>query len=108
MEWTDEIVDRLYVLHQKHIDALRADVVQTNRSLGSSTPERTNLERLGRNEFQDVLTRPCDDRDVTRLWVRRMIAGHEHTFPELATFISPVVEPAPGSVLSPSRRRTGT
>jgi hypothetical protein len=80
MEWTARRMDRLYQLYQRHIDRLRKDVIQANRSLGSSQPERTHLDHLSRSEFETLLQQPTDDPDVTRLWVRRIVRGHEHEF----------------------------
>jgi hypothetical protein len=97
MEWTAERVSRLYELYERHIDRLRTDVVKANRSLGSTEPEKTNLEILNRAEFEALLRRPTDDPEVTRLWVRRIIRGHEQEFPELES--GPSERP---------RRRTGT
>jgi hypothetical protein len=84
MEWTVKIVDRLYELHGQHIDRLRADLGAANRLLGSSTPERTGLKHLTRAEFEALLRQPTDDPEVTRLWIRRIIRGHEREFPALA------------------------
>jgi hypothetical protein len=83
MEWTVKIVDRLYELHGQHIDRLRADVGAANRLLGSSMPERTGLKHLTRAEFEALLRQPTDDPEVARLWIRRIIRGHEHEFPAL-------------------------
>lgn len=83
MDYALETMDRLYELYKHHIDRLRADIAKTNRSLGSSEPEKTNLEILSRSEFEALLKQPTDDTDVTRLWVKRIIRGHELQFPEL-------------------------
>ncbi len=83
MEWTVEIVDRLHELHGQHIDRLRADVSTANRLLGSSMPERTGLKHLTRAEFEALLRQPTDEPEVTQRWIRRIIRGHEHEFPEL-------------------------
>jgi len=97
MHWIARHLDRLYQLYRRHVDRLRVDVVQANRSLGSSHPQRTQLEHLSRSEFETLLQQPADDLNVAQLWVRRIIKGHEHEFPEL-DFAS-----------SPTRRRgTGT
>jgi hypothetical protein len=82
MEWTTEEMDRLYGLYERHVDRLRTDVVRANRSLGSSQPERTALGRVSRSEFEALLRQPTDDPEVARLWVRRILRGHEHEFPE--------------------------
>jgi len=97
MHWTAEYVNRLYELYQRHIGRLRKDVVEANRSLGSTEPEKTNLEVLTHAQFEAVLKEPTDDPQVTRLWVRRIIRGHEHEFPQLGC----------ESAEAP-RRRTGT
>ncbi len=83
MDYALETMDRLYELYGHHIDRLRVDIVKTNRSLGSSKPEKSNLDILSRSEFEALLEQPTDDPDVTRLWVRRIIRGHELKFPEL-------------------------
>lgn len=83
MGWPVNNMDRLYELYQQHFDRLRADVISANRSLGSSRPEKTWMERLGRNEFESLLTNPTDEPELVKRWVRRIIRGHEHEFPEL-------------------------
>lgn len=97
MQWSAEKVKRLYELYERHVGRLRKDVVEANRSLGSPEPEKTNLEVLSHAQFEAVLTGPTDDPDVTRLWVRRIIRGHEHEFPELSC-----------ESADRPRRRTGT
>ena len=76
-------LDRLYELYQQHFAQLRADVIETNRSLGSTQPEKTWMELLSRAEFAALITAPTDEPDVVRRWVRRLIHGHEHEFPGL-------------------------
>ena len=83
MQWTAQTIDRLHEFYQRHVEQLRADLTAANRSLGSSKPERTGLKRLTRAEFEVLITRPTDDPEVRRLWIRRIIRGHEHEFPEL-------------------------
>ena len=97
MEWTAKDVDRLYGLYERHIDRLRTDLVRANRSLGSSHSESTRLDRLTRAQFEAMLGEQADDPEVARLWVRRVLRGHEHEFPELD--LGPSGAP---------RRRTGT
>jgi len=97
MHWTAERLDRLYELYRHFIDRLRNDIIQANRSLGSKQPEKTKLEVLPRAEFEALLMQPRENPEVTRLWVRRIIRGHEHEFPEWASDV-------PGS----QRLRTGT
>ena len=41
------------------------------------------MELLSRPEFETLITGPTDEPEVVRLWVRRLIRGHEHEFPEL-------------------------
>ena len=96
MEWTAKDVDRLYGLYERHIDRLRTDVTRANRSLGSSHPERRHLNPMSRSEFEAMLRRQANDPEAARLWVRRIIRGHEHESPELD------VEPS-----KTARRRTG-
>jgi hypothetical protein len=83
MEWTSATIDRLHRFYERHIDRLRAELMAANRSLGSSNPEKTGLNRLTRAEFEVLLRRPGDDPEVTRLWLRRITRGHEREFPEL-------------------------
>ena len=83
MEWTAERLDRLYELYQRHTERLRADVINSNRSLGSSRPEHTALKCLSRSEFEARLNRRSDDPEVIQLWIRRIIRGHEDEFPQL-------------------------
>ena len=44
---------------------------------------KTNLRRLSRAELESFLTRPAKNPEPTRLWVKRIIRGHEHEFPEI-------------------------
>lgn len=83
MEGVVESMDRLYELYQQHFSQLRVDVAAVNRSLGSTRPEKTWMELLSRSEFAALITAPTDDSEVVRRWVRRLIQGHEHEFPEL-------------------------
>ncbi len=76
-------MDRLYELYKEHFGQLRADVIEVNRSLGSTWPEKTWMELLSRTEFERLITAPTDDPGVIQRWVRRLIRGHEHEFPEL-------------------------
>ncbi|NLF67842.1 MAG: hypothetical protein GX575_02180 [Candidatus Anammoximicrobium sp.] len=76
-------MDRLYELYQGHFRELRADVIAVNRSLGSTWPEKTWMELLSRTDFERLITAPTDDPKVIQRWVRRLIRGHEHEFPEL-------------------------
>lgn len=83
MEWNPEQIVRLYNLYEQYAARLRADIVRANHTLGSPHPERTKLEIIDRAEFEALLTQPKDDPEVIHLWVRRIIRGHEHDFPEL-------------------------
>jgi hypothetical protein len=83
MEWADDTIGRLYQLHVRHVDILRRDVAEANRSLGSSNPENVKLEHLTPAQFKAVLDDPNADAEVIDLWVRRIIRGNEHEFPEL-------------------------
>lgn len=82
MDWSAEDMDRLYDLYQRHIDQLREDVVKTNRLLGAERPS-TRLERLTRPEFDLLLKNWRQDPESARLWLRRIIRGHEKEFPRL-------------------------
>ncbi len=111
MEWTVETMDRLHELYGQHVDRLRADLSAANRLLGSSMPERTGLKHLTRTEFEILLRQPTNDPEVTRLWIRRIIRGHEREFPELeGAGGSPLaVGRAPLAEISQQRcRKTGT
>jgi hypothetical protein len=83
MDWSDFDMDALYELYQQHFHQLRADVIQVNRSLGSTRPEKTWMELLSRAEFETLITAPTDEPEVTQRWVRCIIRGHEHEFPAL-------------------------
>jgi N12 class adenine-specific DNA methylase len=111
MQWTAESIDRLHELHERYVGQLRADVAAANRSLGSSKPNRSALQRLTRAEFEALLVRQTDDAEVKRLWIRRLIRGHEHEFPELeaATVSSRTVDCDPLVAFSKQRPgKTGT
>ena len=97
MQWSAERISRLYELYERHIDRLKKDVVEANRLLGLTQPEKTDLKILTVAEFEALLNEPSDDPEVTRLWVHRIIRGHEDEFPEL------ICESA-----ERPRRRTGT
>ena len=86
MEWTAKSLDRLYELYQQHIERLRADVIKSNGSLGSSKPEHTALKCSSRDEFEARLKRQTDDPEVVQLWIRRIVRGHEDEFAQL-TFV---------------------
>ena len=86
MEWTAEQLDRLYELYQQHIERLRADVIKSNRSLGSRNPEKTALKCLGRHEFQTIIKQRSEESEVVQLWIRRIVRGHEREFPQLSAF----------------------
>jgi hypothetical protein len=81
-EWTAEAVARLYELHKRYVGSLRRDVLQVNRSLGSSSPAKTALVSLTRAQFESLLKGPSDDPEGVGLWLRRIIRGNEGEFPE--------------------------
>lgn len=83
MQWSAEKIRRLYEYYGQHVDRLRADVVATNRELGSSSPEQSLIENLTRKEFESLVNEPGNDPKVIRMWLQRIIRGHEHEFPEL-------------------------
>jgi hypothetical protein len=83
MQWTAETINRLYEFYGQHFERLREDVIQTNRSLGSSNPDKTRLEILTRKEFESLLQESNNDPKVIQMWLQRIIRGHEHEFPEL-------------------------
>jgi hypothetical protein len=81
-EWTADRIARLYELHKRYVDALRRDVIEVNRSLGSPKPEKTGLTYLTRAQFRSLLNGRSGNREIVRLWVRRIIRGNEHEFPD--------------------------
>ena len=89
----------------------KADVAAVNRSLGSAKPDETSLEPLSRSDFEVFLKQPTDDPEAVRLWVRRIIRGHEREFPGLTVAdnsVSVTDEDPHDSQTQPTRRRTGT
>ena len=83
MDWAQLDMDRLYELYQQHFYELRAAVTSANRSHGSLQPEKTWMELLSRDEFETLLQNPTDEPEVAIRWVRRIIRGHEHDFPNM-------------------------
>jgi hypothetical protein len=103
MEWSEELIGRLFELHKQQFEQLRKDVISTNQSLGSQRPEKTWLIPLTRKQFHALLVDPAADSEAMGLWIRRIVRGREREFPELealrrANQRSPV----------PGRRATGT
>jgi len=80
MDWSPREMDRLYELYKQHFHELRLAVIAVNRDLGSTQPEKTWMELLGRDEFERLLTDPADP-EVAERWVRRITRGHEGEFP---------------------------
>lgn len=76
-------MDRLYDLYRQGFYQLRAEVIQANRCLGSTQPEKTWMELLSRTEFETLITAPTDEPEIVQRWVRRITRGHEHEFPQL-------------------------
>jgi hypothetical protein len=111
MEWTVEDINRLYALYERYFERLRTDIIATNRSLGSSTPEKTGLERLTRRQFESLLVKNQDEPEASRAWLRRITLGYETEFPGLH---EPVCSSKAGLVRTPPapfaerRRATGT
>jgi len=111
MEWTVEDIDRLYALYERYFERLRTDIVSTNRSLGSSTPEKTGLERLTRRQFESLLVKNQDEPEASQAWLRRITRGHETEFSVLH---DPARARKTGRALPPPaqvaqrRRATGT
>ena len=83
MDWYKADMERLYELYQRHFQHLRSVVTSANRSHGSSHPDKTWMELLCRDEFESLLTSSTDEPEVVQRWVRRIIRGHEHEFPDL-------------------------
>jgi hypothetical protein len=84
MAWTAGTINRIYELYGQHIQRMRTDVITANRLLGSSNPEKTALRCLTRVEFEAKFQHPTDDAEIRDKWLRRIIRGHEHEFPEFA------------------------
>jgi len=110
MEWTVEDIDRLYALYERYFERLRTDIIATNRSLGSSNPEKTGLEHLTRRQFESLLVDNQDDSEASQIWLRRITVGHETEFPELHELVR---SGKVGLVVTPpvplaKRRATGT
>ena len=83
MDWSQFDMDRLYELYQQHFDRLREDVIEVNRSMGSSSPEKTWMDLLSRIEFEQHITAQIDEPEIIHRWIRRIIRGYEHEFPAL-------------------------
>ena len=83
MDWSVNNMDRLYELYQQHFHRLHTDVTAANQSHGSSHPEKTWMELLGRDEFERLVKNPPDEPELVDRWLRRIIRGHEHEFPNL-------------------------
>ena len=83
MDWSHFNMDRLYQLYNQHFNQLRADTIGVNRSLGSTQPEKTWTQLLSHTEFETLISAPTDEPEVVQRWVRSIIRGHEHEFPEL-------------------------
>jgi hypothetical protein len=83
MDWSEWNMDRLYELYRQHFNQLRKDVVQVNSSLGSTRPAKTWMEELTDTEFKTLVTAPTHEPGVVRRWLKCIIRGHEHEFPEL-------------------------
>jgi len=83
MDWAQLEMDRLYELYQQHFAELRSAVISANRSHGSPQPEKTWMELLSRDEFSTLLQSPTYEPEITAGWVKRIIRGHEHEFPNL-------------------------
>ena len=82
MDWSPRETDRLYELYKQHFHDLRSIVVTANRLHGSSHPEKTWMELIGRDAFEHLLNNP-DEPEITKRWVRRIIRGYEREFPNL-------------------------
>ena len=80
MDWSPGGMNRLFELYQQQFRGLRTLVIAANRSHGSSRPEKTWMEPLGREEFEKLFKSPSEP-DIANRWVRRIIQGHEHEFP---------------------------
>ena len=83
MVWKSDRIDRLYELYQRYFDRLRDDIIAVNRSMSSTNPERTAQSLLSRAEFEDVVRSPGRYPAFRRVWLQRIIEGHENEFPDL-------------------------
>ena len=83
MDWSRANMDRLYELYEQHFHELRSFVISANRSHGSSQPEKTWMVLISRDEFERLLRSPTDEPEIANRWLRRIIRGHEHEFPNL-------------------------
>jgi len=83
MDWSSTDLDRLYELYKNHFHQLRASVISANKTLGSGNPEKTRMQLMTKMEFERILTSKTDEPEVAVRWVKRIISGHEHEFPNL-------------------------
>ena len=83
MDWSSTDLDRLYELYRNHFHQLRASVISANTTLGSGNPEKTRMQLMTKAEFGQVLTSKTEEPEVAERWVKRIISGHEHEFPNL-------------------------
>jgi hypothetical protein len=83
MEASTARLGRLYEIYQQHVRQLRADVIDVNRSLGSTQPEKTWTVPLNRTDFESLIIGPTDEPEKIRRFVQRLIRGHEHEFADL-------------------------
>lgn len=75
--------DRLYELYVQYHAKLRSDVIRANRSLGSSSPEKSWLEILDRPAFDSIVDGTTGEPEMVHRFVVRVIRGHEQEFPQL-------------------------
>ena len=83
MEGITGRIDRLYELYVQHFSRLKTDVGDINRSLDSNFPEKTWMELLSRSDFESRIESTERNEEQVQLWVRRLIRGFEHEFPDL-------------------------
>ena len=83
MEWIGKRLDRLFELYERYVEDLQADLVAANRSLGSTDPKKTWLAPFTRKQFEAFLSDEPADQEIRRLWILRIVRGHENEFPEL-------------------------
>ncbi|QEG38920.1 hypothetical protein [Roseimaritima ulvae] len=79
-EWTPETIERLFDRYERHFDQLVKDSTTVNCDLASKNPKKTQLQRLTRTEFQQILTDRTNDSEAIELWVKRIVRGHEEEF----------------------------
>ena len=91
MAFSPEQTDTLHGLYISHVARLKSDVIEVNRSLGSSHPEKTGIEPLSREDFsQRVKSGIAEGSEAVQLWIKRILHGHEQEHPDLVTAVDSI------------------